>query len=86
VYQRHLQPVWAITHTTGHVSTIANGNGRFAYITSAVLSRCRGVNLMGLAEMSHLGVGESPSRTEVGSIGISTIQLPSRRTSTTRAI
>ena len=57
-----------------------------AYITSDVLLRCKGVNLIGSAEISHLGVAIRPPRLEVRSMGISMVQLPSRRVSTTRSI
>jgi hypothetical protein len=57
-----------------------------AYITSDVLLRCKGVNLMGSAEISHLGVATRSSRLEDMSVGISMVQLPSRRVNTTRDI
>jgi hypothetical protein len=57
-----------------------------AYITSDMLQRCRGANLIGSTEISHLGIGICPSRMEDKMTGISMVQLPSRRTSTTRAI
>jgi len=57
-----------------------------AYITSDMLQRRRGANLIGSTEISHLGVGTCPSRMEDKTTGISMVQLPSRRTSTTRAI
>jgi len=57
-----------------------------AYITSDVPLRCKGANLMGSAEISHFGVTIRPSRLEDRSMGISTVQLPSRRVNTTRTI
>jgi hypothetical protein len=56
-----------------------------AYITLDVLPCCRGANLTGSGEISHLGVAISPSRKD-RPMGISMVQLPSRRISTTRAI
>jgi hypothetical protein len=74
----------------GHVRTTveeaASTEENPAYITSDVLQRCRGANLMGSTEISHLGIGICLSRIEDKTIGISIVQLPSRSPSTIRAI
>ena len=57
-----------------------------AYITSDVLLRCKGVNLIGSTEISHIDVVTRPTRLGDMSMGILMVQLPSRRVNNTRVV
>lgn len=84
--QRHIQTMRTVRYTEITVRITAGVVKKtIAYVTSAAPQRA-GANWTGSVEMSHRGVWVGPSRGEDRSMGISTIQLPSRRVSTARSI